>query len=535
MCNSDISSTERILRQIGTFFEGYREFLDTLGQVNFLLAVSGGADSAVMLHALHSMLDRATEKRADSEYAKSNAFDSLYSIKVGRIGVAHVNFHLRGEDSNCDQDFVRRITEQYDYEFYTVDFDTLSYAAQHKLSVEIAARRLRYTWFEELARRQGFNVLLTAHNANDNAETLILNLVRGTGRQGLGGIRPCGLISKESENSVLYVMRPMLYVERSEIEKYALEHGVRFCTDSTNLQNNYSRNKIRNQIMPLLKEINPSVISSFSKDISRLRDMNVELDCLADIRIKSFTTLPKANGCALVDSLRKRYLIGGISIDSLYNLSSTDAGNISFWLGELFRFYAVPQNEASIGELLKALNKIKIAKAPAFGSKVFYMQNCIVTIEAGDLRLYRADIMRVAEVANQRIDVEKTLSNVEFLPFEIQIERRILKQESIASNSKHTFQAGVCMLDAATLHYPLCIRAFEDGDKFTPYGMRGIKSIADFLNSRKVDLLFKKILPIVTEASGKIVCIPSMEIDNHYRVTEQTKEIVIVSAELSVK
>ncbi len=530
MCNSDIRSTESILRQISTFFEGHREFLDTLGQVNFLLAVSGGADSAVMLHALHSMLNRTTKESSDYECIKRRTCDVLSNIKVSRIGVAHVNFHLRGEDSNRDQEFVRVITEQYGYEFYTVDFDTLSYAAQYKLSVEIAARRLRYAWFEELACSKGFNVLLTAHNANDNAETLLLNLVRGTGRRGLGGIRPCGPVTKESEDNVLYVMRPMLYIERSEIEKYALEHGVGFCTDSTNLQNNYSRNKIRNQIMPLLKEINPSVISSFSRDISRLRDMNAELDNLADVRIKSFVALPKTTGCALVDSLRERYLIGRISIDSLYNMSSSEAGSISFWLGELFRFYAVPQNEASIVELLKALNKIKAAQAPAFGSRVFYMQNCMVTIEAGELRLYKADIAHIAEAASQRIDLEKVLSNVEFLPFEIKIERRKFKQTGLVSDSKHTFQAGICILDAATLHNPLYIRAFEDGDKFTPYGMKGVKSIADFLNSRKVDLLFKKILPIVTEASGIIVCIPSVEIDNRYRVTEQTEEIVIVSA-----
>ena len=528
-----------------------------------LLAVSGGVDSSVMADVIYRLKESGKLLQAIS----CEAGDSGVFWKDLRIGVAHVNFHLRGEDSNRDQEFVRNLALRYGFEFFTADFDTLAYAKEHKLSVEIAARELRYGWFRDLAKKEGFNLLLTAHNANDNAETLLLNLVRGTGRQGLGGIRPYGPLSgfenmgdffpanvkEESSGNgsgvenmgelfpALFVARPLLEVERSEIEEYARENKLEYCIDRTNSQNEYSRNKIRNQVIPLLQEINPSVIKTLTKDIEKFRVMNSEMDSFYGhkFEVDSERITSKDSGSdiwhikrnTIVSALRKKFKPISIDRSYLYQFRGCDCKYVSlepekrkeeFLLNELLCSKGICLNESSIKEIVKGLfnrDRSEETRCYSFG-------DYSITEERGELKIYRTGINGLNSVFRE-VSIDAP-GEFEFGLFGIKVEEFDVSKDGV--NPKPFIDKGYSVLDAAKVSFPLTISKMQPGDRFSPFGLKGSKSVADFLNSRKVDLLFKDIIPVIKDKDGKIVCLPSLEIDDHFKVTSQSNRILIISA-----
>ena len=190
-----------------------------------VVTCSGGADSIFLLHILNKL-----------------GYDCI---------VAHCNFHLRGEESDRDENFVREFCKQESLTLLVQHFDTKQFATENKLSIEMAARELRYNWFEEIRKEYNAGAIAVAHHSDDSIETILLNLLRGTGLKGICGIRP--------KNG--YIVRPLLCVNRKEIEEYLHEQGIGYITDSTNLENEYTRNKIRNIVMPILREINPQIDS----------------------------------------------------------------------------------------------------------------------------------------------------------------------------------------------------------------------------------------------------------------------------------
>lgn len=213
-----------------------------------LLAVSGGADSLVM----------------GELFLRDNGVEGP-SV---RLAVAHCNFHLRGAESDADAAFVQKWASEHGLKCHIVDFDTLAFASERGVSVEMAARELRYRWFDELCSEYGYSGVCVAHNANDNAETLILNLLRGTGIRGLCAMGETSLNPYGSSK----VFRPVLAYSRAEIEAFASEHKLAFRTDSTNASSDYKRNRIRNEIFPLFEKINPSFIDTFADNISHFKD-----------------------------------------------------------------------------------------------------------------------------------------------------------------------------------------------------------------------------------------------------------------------
>ncbi len=208
-----------------------------------LLAVSGGIDSMYMLH-------RAPELFPGASFA-----------------AAHCNFRLRGDESDGDEAFVRQECKTMGVECFVTHFDTQEYATEHGVSVEMAARELRYDWFTRLCREHGFDTLATAHNANDNAETLILNLLRGSGTKGLRGIPASGSLASET----IKISRPLLETSREEIRKWMTDRGFDWREDSTNERNDARRNKIRNLVFPVFDEINPSFVKTLCDDMARIR------------------------------------------------------------------------------------------------------------------------------------------------------------------------------------------------------------------------------------------------------------------------
>ena len=205
--------------------------------------------------------------------AVSGGIDSMclaqkVRLEGGPFAMAHCNFSLRGEESDADEAFVRSWASRYSIPLHVKRFDTQAFAQAEGISIEMAARRLRYRWFGELCREHGYQAVAVAHNANDNAETLMLNLLRGTGLKGITGMKASGFLP-DPEYGDIPLLRPLLGMTREEIEAFAKEQGLTWREDSTNALNDYKRNKIRNQVFPLFREINPSFVQTLNRDMER--------------------------------------------------------------------------------------------------------------------------------------------------------------------------------------------------------------------------------------------------------------------------
>ncbi|MBR4735399.1 MAG: tRNA lysidine(34) synthetase TilS [Bacteroidales bacterium] len=208
--------------------------------------------------------------------AVSGGIDSMclaekVRLEGGPFAIAHCNFCLRGSDSDGDEAFVKAWASSYGITCHVKSFDTLDYATAEGISVEMAARRLRYHWFGELCREHGYSGVAVAHNANDNAETLILNLLRGTGVRGLLGMKVSGFIP-DPDFADIPLLRPLLGMTREDIEAFAAEHGLSWREDRTNSENDYKRNKIRNLVFPVFREINPRFVEVLNRDMERISD-----------------------------------------------------------------------------------------------------------------------------------------------------------------------------------------------------------------------------------------------------------------------
>ncbi len=208
--------------------------------------------------------------------AVSGGIDSMclaekVRLEGGPFAIAHCNFHLRGKESDGDEAFVKAWADANGIPCHVRHFETSAYAAEQGISVEMAARRLRYHWFGELCRQHGYSGVAVAHNANDNAETLLLNLLRGTGIRGLLGMKAEGFIP-DPEFSDIPLLRPLLGMTRVDIEAFAAEHGLSWREDATNALNDFKRNKIRNLVFPVFREINPSFVQTLNRDMERFAE-----------------------------------------------------------------------------------------------------------------------------------------------------------------------------------------------------------------------------------------------------------------------
>ena len=230
--------------------------------------------------------------------AVSGGIDSMclaqkVRLEGGPFAMAHCNFSLRGEESDADEAFVRSWASAYNIPLHVKRFDTQAFAQAEGISVEMAARRLRYRWFGELCREHGYGAVAVAHNANDNAETLLLNLLRGTGLKGITGMKASGFLP-DPEYGDIPLLRPLLGMTREEIEAFAREQGLTWREDSTNALNDYKRNKIRNQVFPLFREINPSFVQTLNRDMERFTQ---ELSPEETKVSKPVATLGRIRGC----------------------------------------------------------------------------------------------------------------------------------------------------------------------------------------------------------------------------------------------
>jgi len=414
-----------------------------------IVGLSGGADSVVLLYLL-----------------KELSYDCI---------AVHCNFHLRGEESNRDEAFVSRLMSEWNIPLYKKDFDTLSIASEHKISVEMAARNLRYEWFEELRLEQHAQAICVAHHQDDNVETLLLNLLRGTGIKGLTGMRP--------QNG--FVVRPMLVLSREEVMQAVSEYNLSYVTDSSNLECDFTRNRIRLQVLPLLRTINPSVSESIFHTMENLNEAQVVYQNAIDkAKIKVFNAKD-----------------GFISIQELLRFASPEA--LLYEILKEFQF-----NTDVVREVFQALD--------AQSGKEFYSSTHRL-IKDRDLLL----LLPLQEASKEEFLIHKEDFLVDFpIRMKISLER---KDADLEINRNKD----VACLDANKLEFPLKLRRWKEGDRFMPFGMSQYQKLSDFFTNNKFSIPQKENTWLLVSGND-IVWVVGWRIDNRYKVTTETKNLFIL-------
>jgi tRNA(Ile)-lysidine synthetase, N-terminal domain/tRNA(Ile)-lysidine synthetase, C-terminal domain len=418
-----------------------------------LLAVSGGVDSMVMAN--------------------------LFFASKFNIGIAHCNFSLRGNDSDNDVAFVEDFAKANNIPFHCIKFDTEKYSREQKISIEMAARDLRYQWFEEIRKQHKYTKIAIAHNQNDVAETFFLNLTRGTGIKGLLGI------AAKTET----IIRPLLFASRKQIETHANEYNIDFCTDITNALNKFSRNRIRNKVIGEFEKINPSFLQTMSENIRNLSQCN---DVLQTLKNKVITDVISENDENIF-----------IDIDKIIQTE-----NAEFWLFEILQQYNFGSN--IVADIYVSLN--------GESGKKFFSPTHILLKD----RKYLI-ISTLKQNNNQIFEIGENTEKIESPIF--------LKIEKIENNDiKIIKNKSVAFLNFDKLSFPLTLRKWQVGDSFTPFGMRGRKKLSDYFIDVKLSQ-FEKEEQYVLLSGEKIVWLVNHRIDEHFKVDETCKFILKITFE----
>lgn len=413
-----------------------------------LLAVSGGIDSMVLLHLL---------ERSGFDY-----------------GIVHCNFHLRGEESDGDEQFVREQVEQHGTVSFFKDFDTEEYARLSGISIEMAARQLRYEYFEQIRVEHSFDLVATAHHQDDLIETFFLNLTRKTGIHGLTGI-------KEKNGNII---RPLLFADRSEIEKYAAKHFIEFREDSSNIEVVFQRNFLRHKILPLFSELNSAFKKNLLASISNLKEAEVIYDFVLENEKKEL--VKETNGQVLIDiellkqsSFPKTVLL---EILSEFNFNPTVVEEVLQSLDSSSgkQFYSRTHR------LVRDREQLFISEQKEGEEKIYYIEN-------DDMELFE--------------------------PLDISIEKLDVRGFNIIKDSK------VGCIDADEITFPLLIRKWKQGDYFQPLGMQGMKKVSDFFIDQKIPLHEKENTWLLCSGK-KIVWIMGHRLDERFKITPETRQVL---------
>jgi len=421
------------------------EKLPFLKESKILIAISGGVDSVVLAYLCKQM--------------------NL------NIALAHCNFNLRGPESDADEDFVIELAKDFGLEIFIENFNTKQFALDKKMSTQMAARTLRYFWFDEIASQLGYNYILTAHHADDNFETFLINLSRGTGLDGLLGI------PEVNEN----IVRPILPFKREAIEKYAKKSGLKWREDSSNSSTKYLRNKLRHDVIPILKGINPQLLQNFEKTQQYLNNVKNILDDRIDDVANTIVSKTSNDGIAF-------------NIKELKQLSNTKA-----YLYELLNGYGFTQWE----DILDLLNAQPGKQVFSNSHRLFKDRDYLILSEIG-------------EIPDETIKIQK-LQSLILGPFG---QLTITKVNAIEKNVK-----SIAFVDANLLSFPLSIRKWREGDYFYPSGMTGKKKLSKYFKDEKLSLLDKENVWLLC-SGDEIVWILNHRTDNRFKAIKDTKDIL---------
>jgi tRNA(Ile)-lysidine synthase len=416
-----------------------------LAEKKLFLAVSGGLDSMVLLHLMKQL--------------------------PYEIAVLHCNFQLRGLESFGDQEFIQNYCDQNNIPIFTTHFDTKAFAEDYKLSTQVAARELRYSWFYEQLEEQGFDYILTAHHADDNLETFIINLTRGTGLEGLTGI-------PEQNDKVI---RPLLPFSREEISNYAQENNIEWREDSSNASNKYLRNKIRHDLVPILKEINPNFLHAFQKTQSYLQESK---EMVEDASIMIYQQVAKEMG-----------------------------EDIHF---DLLQLKKLPNYKSYLYEWLKefgfsAWNDIYDLINGQSGKQVFSEEFRLLKNRETLILSPLSEIEEEQEVQISEGDTE--------VNFPLKLKLCNVGHISLGSNK-------AIFVDAEKIQFPLTLRKWNGGDVFYPFGMNGkSKKVSKLFKDEKLSLIEKEKTWLLC-SDNQIVWVVGIRQDERFRIKNTTNKIL---------
>lgn len=419
-------------------------------KANVIVGISGGADSVVLLYLLN---------------------------KLGyKCIAAHCNFTLRGNESKADEQFVERFAQQLGCEFRHTTFNTKEIAQNTNRSIEMTARDLRYEWFEQQRVETGSNTIAVAHHANDLAETLLLNITRGTGHKGLTSMQP------QRGN----IIRPLLCVTREEIESYAKEQGLTFRTDSTNADTEIQRNRIRHNVIPQLEAINPSFVQTMSS--------NHKVWCNTEQLVQ--WSINHWREVITIESNDQRH---HFSIEVL--LSSPAPESILF---EILRDYGF--NATVCSQLYRSLKETS--------GTTFYSSTHEAIID-------RNEIIVARQTFDKQKDDEITIdSDLKNLPEWLNLETGIVSKSFRIKRDKNC-----ATFDAQSIHWPLTLRHWREGDTMEPFGMHGMQKVSDLLINNKIDCQTKHTLWILADME-RILWIVGLRADGRGAITNATQRYV---------
>lgn len=421
------------------------------GAKRLLVAVSGGPDSVVLLDALHR--------------------EGFFVV------IAHCNFHLRGEASNEDAEFVKSLATKYQVPYCLIDFDTEKVAEERKISIEMAARDLRYEWFEQMATEHNCDLIAVAHNADDTVETFFLNLTRGSGLQGLSGMAQ--LRGK--------IVRPLLKVSRKQIMEYIAEYNLQYRIDATNLETIYTRNKIRHNLIPQFEEINPSFLNTMSNNMRFIASAQSIVEAYA---AEAYKKVVKIENERIIFDLKALKQCQGI--DTLLFIWLTPHG---FSSDVIMQLYHSLFDNLSGKQFLSATHRIVLER------------------ESIELELLQSrDAIHSVLIEQEETSLES--------PIHLEI------NEVDIADFKLIKSANVACLDAAKLQYPLILRRWQQGDWFIPFGMKGRKKLSDFFVDKKFSTNEKEQLWLLTSGDD-IVWVVGHRVDARYAVTDKTQRVKI--------
>ena len=416
-----------------------------------LVALSGGADSIALLH--------------------------LFKVNGIEIFAAHCNFNLRGDESDGDEDYVRDFCKSWDIELFVKSFDTVGYSSEKGISIEMAARDLRYAWFDDLLEQHEIDWVATGHHKDDSIETFFLNLLRGTGVRGLSGIKP--LTGK--------VIRPLLGFSRDMIEDYCQLNHLNYRTDSSNLESVYTRNKIRNEIIPLFEQINPSFKETMLMNMAHVGQVNEFLsNTVEDIK----QNLVVEQDDSLLISLRH----------------VNEFKDKKLVLFEILHPYGF--NSSTVSEVVEAVEQ------DVSGKQFFANEYRLIKDRHNLILLPVKDEEEEKCFYISREEAEVTA------PVALVIEKNLEKDNYVIEKSRFVGQ-----FDEELIEYPLTIRKWEQGDTFRPLGMKNFKKLSDFFIDQKFSLKDKEDVWLLLSGND-IIWIMGHRTDDRYKITEKTKRVI---------
>lgn len=414
-----------------------------------LLAVSGGKDSI--------------------------ALANLFLEAKCLFAIAHCNFQLRGNDSDLDEAFVKKLANENNIPFLSTRFQTKEFAKKHNLSTQMAARQLRYDWFEKIRIENEYDYIATAHHLNDNIETILLNLTKGTGISGIRGILP-----KKAK-----LVRPFLFASREMIDAYVSEKNLAWREDISNESDDYQRNLLRHHVIPVLKQINPNLENTFERNIERFQA--IEADFQKNFQYFKTTVLRKENDMVFLKIQNIKYW-----------------QSASYYLEEILKEYGF--NYFQSKEIFKSLE--------AISGKTFHSETHEIIKDREELIIQPKKNQIFEELI-----IDEATEEIEYNGLKISIEKIDIDPQTFQREN------GFEYLDASKITFPLTIRPWQEGDWFIPLGMTGKKKISDFLINKKMPLHLKKITFLLL-SNQQVLWVIGQRIDNRFKLTSSTQQVL---------